>query len=835
MVPDPMRDGALPIDRCRADVEAAFGAGRPLVVEAPTGSGKSTRLPLWLADRIDGEVVVIEPRRVAARSLAAFVARQRAGGLGGEVGYSVRFDDRTGPDTRLTFMTPGVALRRLQAPPDRWPAAVVLDEFHERGLQTDLCAALMMQARAAGRWQGELVVTSATLDGQRLAERLGATRVVAEGRTFPVDVRYDEARGNPSLYELEAAVVRAVDDLEAAQDDGDILVFLPGKKQIASCRAALSGRAGWEALPLHAGLRPADIDKAFVPPRDRRRVFLATNVAETSVTLPWVRGVIDSGLVRQRVHRGGRSALALIATSQASMDQRAGRAGRTAPGTCVRLFSSRFRPEGAPRPEIERVELDDLLVASAAAGLNANDVATAPWVTPPPTFALQEARGRLSARGVLDADGALTDVGRALAELPVSAGVARALLDPPPGLEGLVADAIALVERDQDLMLPLRATGAREEDVEIARRELLGGCRSDLEAQVRCLRAAHPRELALHDAALGEVTKVATQLRGLIRAPTPSPRADGLPRASDVEALARHLLERLPEQAYVVRERARAPKKKARRRERDDEPWANGHEEIFLRALDEELSDGPPADAGLILSVTWLGQDKGRGVRGVGRLFLPCDRRWLADAGIGELTVGEVKVIKGRHGPRLAATAERVLAGQVLDRGETALVGDELLEHAAKAIVDGRLFKPAGERARDALHVLRTAKALGCLAGELLWSSPVELVRDRLATLGLTSGDELSLLGADDLDVDLIEAGVDPLELDRLVADFPRQWTFEAVVHDVAVEPGASPRVVLEVANRSKAKLKQPPAQMLPRFRGLPVMWKKASRTVKLR
>jgi ATP-dependent helicase HrpB len=830
-----MPEGSLPIDRCRADVEAALGQGRPLVVEAPTGSGKSTRLPLWLLDRINGEVLVIEPRRVAARSLATYVARQRGCRLGEEVGYCVRFDERRGAATRLTFMTPGVALRRLQEAPDRWPAAVVLDEFHERGLQTDLCAALLLDARARGRWAGELVITSATLDGQQLAEGIDAARLVAEGRTYPVDVSYDEERGNPSLRDLEDAVARAVATLGRQEPDGDVLVFLPGKKQIASCRAALSGQSGWEVLPLHAGLRPAEIDKAFAPPDGRRRVFLATNVAETSVTLPWVRGVVDSGLVRQRVHRGGRSALALIATSQASMDQRAGRAGRTAPGSCIRLFSARFRPEGTPRPEIERVELDDLLVTSAAAGLAGDRLVAAPWVTPPPAFALEEARRRLSERGVLDPSGALTDVGRALAELPVSASVARALLDPPQGIEGLVADAIALVERDQDLMLPLRATGGRQEDVELARRDLLGACRSDLEAQVRCLRSGESRELALHDAALHEITRVATQLRHLIRAPSSTPGDDPLPSAADWEALARHLLERLPEQVYVVRERARAPKKKARRSERDDEPWANGHEEIFLRMWEDADGEHAGADAGLILSVTWLGSDKGRGVRGVGRLFVPCERRWLAEAGIGELVVGDVKVMKGRDGPRLVATSERVLAGQVLDRGDMTLIGDDLLEHAARAVIGGRLLKPAGERAREDLHLLQVASALGHLRGEIPWPDPAGLVRDRLAALGLSSGDELALLNADDLALDLVEAGVDPLELDGLVRDFPRQWTFEAVVHDVRLQAGVSPSVILEVAQTSKAKLKEPPAQMLPRFRGLPVMWKKASRLVKLR
>lgn len=189
----------LPIDAHREEITEGVAAHGLVVIEAPTGSGKSTRIPVWLEDAVDGQVLVVQPRRVAARSLARYLADGRGERVGASVGYRVRFDDKSSADTRLIFATPGVALRMLRADVSRWPAAVVLDEFHERGLEIDLCAAVLLEARRKGLTTAPLILTSATLDGKNLAERIGAMRVTGEGRTYPVQIDYGEAPSGPAL------------------------------------------------------------------------------------------------------------------------------------------------------------------------------------------------------------------------------------------------------------------------------------------------------------------------------------------------------------------------------------------------------------------------------------------------------------------------------------------------------------------------------------------------------------------------------------------------------------------------------------------------------------
>ncbi|HJL16845.1 MAG TPA: helicase-related protein, partial [Sandaracinaceae bacterium LLY-WYZ-13_1] len=308
-----MSEPALPIDALRDEVLAAVDEA-PLVLAAPTGSGKSTQVPRWLR----GRVVVVEPRRVACRSLAQRVAELEGARLGGPVGYRVRDDVRASGETRVLFVTPGVALRDPSAL--ERADAVVLDEFHERRLDVDLLFGLL-----AARRRG-LVVMSATLDGERVAKHLGGRFLEGEGRLHPVDVCY-LGRGAqlPTPKDLVPRVSAAVD--RAGDDAGDVLVFLPGRAEIAACADALRRRAGLRVLELHGGLSLKDQSRVFAP-TDRRKVVLATNVAETSVTIPGIGVVIDAGLVRRTRYHRGRGFLTLSPVALDSAEQRAGRAGR---------------------------------------------------------------------------------------------------------------------------------------------------------------------------------------------------------------------------------------------------------------------------------------------------------------------------------------------------------------------------------------------------------------------------------------------------------------------------------------------------------------------------
>ncbi|MCA9713455.1 MAG: ATP-dependent helicase HrpB, partial [Myxococcales bacterium] len=293
----------LPIDDARARFTEALRADAPVIVTAPTGSGKSTRLPLWLGFDVAcgaGPTLVVEPRRVACRALALWLARGRGEPVGASIGYRVRFDDRRSADTRVLFVTPGVALNMFADGSALEFATILVDEFHERGWEVDLVVLLARRALARRGAAPRLVLCSATLDVDALVEQLGATLVRAEGRRFPVSITYegDEA---PSPVGLERRVADALTRLagDRERDTGDILVFLPGKREIERCRQIAQG------LPLtpvivHGGVSPERLVRAFAPADAGApaRVYLATNVAETSLTVPGIRFVVDPGFAR---------------------------------------------------------------------------------------------------------------------------------------------------------------------------------------------------------------------------------------------------------------------------------------------------------------------------------------------------------------------------------------------------------------------------------------------------------------------------------------------------------------------------------------------------------
>ena len=459
-------DTSLPIYSARASLETAWKVGKPIVLSAPTGSGKSTCVPLWLAESellesaaIDSDkmVLVVEPRRVACRALAMYLSQLRGEAVGQHVGYAVRFDKQYGKSTRVLFVTPGVALGMLaQGELAARCHTLMLDEFHERGAEVDLLAARAQLLCKPGGVR--LLLCSATLDSEVLSEKIGGCVISSSGRSFEVEVSY-QGEGGPSDDNLESRVCTAV-TRALSQCEGDILVFLPGRGEIRRCRAQLEGSlrsnsARVELVEVHGGVSPQRLANAFAAGAGRR-VYLSTNVAESSVTLPGVRCVIDSGLARRIVHRAGRSLLALSTIAQDAADQRAGRAGRVAAGECWRLWGHGFRLEPLTPPEVEGIELDDFVLRAATMGLQGQEFDEAPWISVPPAFAVQRARARLVAAGVLDEGLCLSERGRAFGQLPVSAARAALLLDAPPQLRADLADLVARVEVDRTLV---RAAG----------------------------------------------------------------------------------------------------------------------------------------------------------------------------------------------------------------------------------------------------------------------------------------------------------------------------------------------------------------------------------------
>jgi ATP-dependent helicase HrpB len=423
----------LPIDPLLPEIVRAVGEAGALVVEAPPGAGKTTRVPAALLDSgIGGEIVVLEPRRLAARLAARRVASERGERIGESIGYSVRFEDVSSARTRVRYATEGVLLRRLVEDPRLdGVGAVVLDEFHERHLVTDLALTLVETLRRSARPDLKLVVMSATLDAAPVAAYLGGCPSVrSQGRMFEVMIEHLD---RPDDRPLDKQVVSAVRTLLREGPQGDVLVFLPGAGEIRRASEALDALArehGALVLPLHGDLPLAEQARA-VEPAARPKIVLATNVAESSVTIDGVTGVVDSGLARIATHSPwtGLARLSVEKISRASATQRAGRAGRTRDGRVLRLytrgdFESR-RDHDAP--ELLRLDLTEALLELHGAGVR--DPGSLAWLDSPPPAALDAAEALLRMLGALDAGGGLTPLGRRLLAFPVHPRLARLIVE----------------------------------------------------------------------------------------------------------------------------------------------------------------------------------------------------------------------------------------------------------------------------------------------------------------------------------------------------------------------------------------------------------------------
>jgi ATP-dependent helicase HrpB len=439
----------FPIAELLPQLLASLEAHPRLVLEAPPGAGKTTPVPLALLSapwRGDGRILMLEPRRVAARAAAGFMARQLGEAPGDTVGYRIRFESKVSARTRIEVVTEGILTRMIQDDPTlEGVAAIVFDEFHERHLAGDLGLALALDVQSQLREDLRLVLMSATLDGEKLARLIDAPRLTSAGRSYPVTVAHFPARRDePLMAQLRRCVEEAL-----AKHPGDLLVFLPGQREIGDAMRVLADAGGaGEApvvLPLHGDL-PLEAQTAALTedPAGRRRIVLATNVAESSVTLPGVRVVIDAGLAREPRYEpnSGFSRLDTVTISQASADQRAGRAGRVAEGWCYRLWPASQRLEPMRTPEIAQVELAGLALELAAWG--EGDLR---FVDAPPTGPLAAARELLQRLDALDDTLRITAFGRELMALGTHPRLAAMLKAPrDPAERALACDLAALVE-----------------------------------------------------------------------------------------------------------------------------------------------------------------------------------------------------------------------------------------------------------------------------------------------------------------------------------------------------------------------------------------------------
>lgn len=442
----------LPIEPLLPEIAATLKAKQRLILGAPPGAGKTTRVPLALAGLIDGfealpgKIIMLEPRRIAARMAAQRMAQTLGEPLGKRIGLSTRVDRKTSKDTRVEVITDGLFTRRLLNDPElTGVSAVIFDEIHERSLSADLGLALALEVQGALRDDLHLLAMSATLDTTAMAEKLDAPVIESEGRQYPVETRYLGRSQDRLEDQMARAIERAV-----RETDGSILVFLPGAGEIRRTAERLSHIKDVLIAPLFGALSPQEQDAAIRPCADgNRKVVLATDIAESALTIEGVSVVIDSGYARvPRYVPGGLStALQTVRAARANVDQRRGRAGRLGPGICYRLWDE-AETRGltlAPDPEIQNADLSGLMLTLADWG-EANPEALN-WLTPPPSGRLKAARQDLTALGALDEAGGLTQIGREMTQLPLSprlaALIVRAETDPARALAAQVAALIS--------------------------------------------------------------------------------------------------------------------------------------------------------------------------------------------------------------------------------------------------------------------------------------------------------------------------------------------------------------------------------------------------------
>ncbi len=749
----------------------------PVVVSSPTGSGKSTQVPRWCP----GRVLVVEPRRVACRSLAQRVAELEGSALGEAVGYHVRDDERRGAATRIVFATPGIVLR-IFGQLERFDV-VVLDEFHERSLDVDLLLALL-----SSRYQGRLVAMSATLEGERVASYLGGLHLHAAGRAYAVDVRHLE--GSPLLPDargLEKRVRRAV---EAARErSGDVLVFLPGKAEIASCAGALEGLDA-DVLQLHGGLSLKEQSRAFQRGK-RRKVVLATNVAETSITLPGTTVVVDSGLVRRTRYHRGRGFLALGPIALDSAEQRAGRAGRTQPGVAYRLWSEAARLENRTPPEIYRESLSPLVLAAAACGARIEEL---DFLDPPRAHAVENALGDLRALGAVDTEGRLTDCGRELFGLPLDAPLGRLLVEAREDAAVLddMIDLVSVLAVGRPLFSSPSAEDDEDEDLHCDATSMIRGLRQG--------RRCHPE-------ALREARSHAKRLR----------RAHGLTErgsrttAIDRRRLALTVLAADPRAAHVARRRGRRV------------AWSNGGTEIEL-GRQSAVGGDEKVDAIVVLETRAVGVG-GRDKKTLVTCAMPVPTAWLLEAGLGRDRLAAVTV----DGGRAVARIERVYAKRVLAVREEVPEGELARRAVAELFLRGSVFREAVEASRERLQVASLARrVMSGSPGGVVWADEVtavypgevpaleDWVAARLEALGVESGEDLALLSAEDLRAPELPDWVRS-ELDR---SYPRSLSVLGAVYEIAYDLKRREAVLRQVKGQ---RHQLPPEFALPQLSGFAI------------
>ncbi len=759
-----------------------------MVLTAPTGTGKSTQVPRWLS----GRVLVIQPRRVAARAVASRIAELEGEEVGRSFGYRVRDEDASGPQTRVLVVTPGIVLARPLMLEEF--DTVILDEFHERRLDTDLIVALFLALPAEKR--PAFIAMSATLEAERLASHLGGRHLQVRARNFPVEISYASMGAElPERHDLDKRVAAAVAQLLPLQ--GDVLVFLPGKGEITSVANAL-GHFKNEVLELHGGLSLKAQAKALRS-SDHPRVILATNVAETSLTIVGVRTVIDAGLVRRTTYHEGRSYLSLSAIALDSAEQRAGRAGRTAPGKCIRLWGKQARLNSHTPPEMERELLEPVVMAAAGLGLAPEKLA---FLDPPKDYALKDAVDRLLSLGALREEGGvhvLSERGERLRSLPLDPWLGQILVEAEKA--GTLSDAVRLVAGLEQADVSRLIAKVAPEELE------RNDC--DVCAIFHALTASSESDRCLSEARSGE--KRLRRMMGLT-GEAPSQPLNGARR----ERLLKTILAAVPVTAHVAR----------RRKHRLS--FANGGTEKELGrdslvALAEERRAPTEKGVEALLSLSSHARSSGKERRILISVASPIPTSWMAEAGLGEARIKSAEIVrKGPDKGKLLAVSERLFHGTVIASSLESPTGALARTAIAGLFQNGRLHQSSKREAEARLGRRALAAGLGKQAdGGYFKGCPEppplgEWILKHLEELGVESGADLSLLSADDFLPEDVSAELLP----QLVERFPQEVDLGDCLYQATYDL-AKRQVLLAIVRGHRDK--PPQASYLPRFAGFKV------------
>lgn len=790
----------LPIDSYQHALHELLPSNH-LVVEAETGSGKSTRLPVWAAKH--GRVLVIEPRRIACTSLAEFLATSSGKPLGEEVGYAIKLEAKYNESTQVTFVTPGVALRWLVEDGLKTFDIVVVDEFHERRWDIDLLVAILK-----ARSQHRLVVTSATIEGAKLAHYLNAKRITCEGRNYHVAIehRASDSRHLPDSRNIERRVADEVkQQLEAC--GGDILVFLPGKKEILQTAQALNAIDGIDVCPLYASVSDGERNRALsdIPldtPQRKTKVILATNVAETSLTIPNIALVIDSGLERRTVQRNGRTTLTLKAISQASAKQRAGRAGRVMDGKCVRLFGEHAALELVTPPEMQREELIEPMLAAACCQMRFEDLDLLDEL---PEKSLLKAKQTLLLMEAIDSEGKATEHGKRMYPLPIDA---------------LHADIVtriktkalkeAMIDLTAALSVPARLYQLpnNPEQLDALFKEEKEGC--DLTLLIGVVRGKDYPHLVIDKQALFEAQGLAEQMRELFELP----QLEVASRYNRVDLL-KEILRLHPELAFVRRTKRR-------------EAFANGELEVML-GRENRVPDS--SEALLVLDTYSL---PGRGVKQTLTLatkVAPIPLQLLVEQELGKWQQGET-VVEGSsdNAGQVFTTMSLIYAGRVIDTKLIEAQGQLSLKPVIDMVLKDQYLEGfARQRTQEIKHwqlYVRMGLSECCeYSPEIEVLNFVDWFAAQLEELGVSQVDELEMFDAEDIPFD----GIPYWEY----AEFAEKYPFHLLLADLQLDVEYLPQRKLVYVHYSSGGRKTPPKRWeLPVWSGWRIQYKKASRVL---